>query len=751
MHGKKIGNQYVGFSKIYSLRSRTIQVKDALSTVKQDKITKRKEIFEQNKKIYELRSKKLNTNTNTNTNINTNTNTNINTNTNTIKRSRDDFENNINNEDTSIDEIDIGDFTWDNFNTFSKPQINDSEQEHNEQNDWVSATRVKNSLLKDHCIDWLDMYYKDLGFNDNKSQTQSQSQIQTTTHTQQNTSQSQIHIDKKLKLSTTKDIDSKNQNIFFEMGNKFEQKVIEYLRDKYPTKIKKVVMGYVSPSDQNTTLKYMQEGIPIIEQAALYNYSNRTFGVADLLIRSDWINKLIEESVIPKNMEHHKASKLKGKYHYIVIDIKWSTMHFCANGQTLRNNDRFPAYKGQLAIYNAALGQLQGYTPSSAYILAKSWVIDSVKNKSEGHNCFTKLGHIDFDGFDNKYIKNTFDGVMWIRNVRNNGFRWSCLKPSVPELYPNMCNKLDSPYHGIKKDLAKELNELTEIWMVGPKNREIAHNKNIFSWKNKNCSAKNMGINGIKVSPIVDKIIHINRDSKNLIEPKIITNNDNNWQTETELDFYVDFETLSGTLYDEINILDNKSYNPFLFMIGIGYICNGSWQYLSFTATDVTLEEELRIINEFTNFINSYVSTYNKLHTDKTPKIAKIFHWSHAEKSIMATLNRRHNKNWLKGVIWCDMHKLFLDVPIVIKGLKKFTLKDVAKTMKEHNMIESNWLDNGIADGLTAMIEAVRYYKSKRTDNMLMMHVTNYNEADCKIVWEITHYLRKNHLNVNLN
>jgi hypothetical protein len=41
------------------------------------------------------------------------------------------------------------------------------------------------------------------------------------------------------------------------------------------------------------------------------------------------------------------------------------------------------------------------------------------------------------------------------------------ITPSVPELYPNMCNKLDD--HTIKRKLANELSELTEIWMVGPK------------------------------------------------------------------------------------------------------------------------------------------------------------------------------------------------------------------------------------------------------------------------------------------
>jgi hypothetical protein len=203
-----------------------------------------------------------------------------------------------------------------------------------------------------------------------------------------------------------------------------------------------------------------------------------------------------------------------------------------------------------------------------------------------------------------------------------------------------------------------------------------------------------LGINGNKIAPIVNKIININRDSKKLIKPSLITNNDNDWNNETPLDLYIDFETLSGTLYDEINILNSKACNPFLFMIGVGYIIDDEWIYNSFTTNDVTPNEEKRILNEFEKFIASLK------HKKLKPK---MYHWSNAEKSIITTLNRRHNKTWLNNVIWCDIYKLFIDIPIVVKGSKKFALKDIAKAMKSHNMISSCWSDDGVGDGLTAM------------------------------------------------
>ena len=71
--------------------------------------------------------------------------------------------------------------------------------------------------------------------------------------------------------------------------------------------------------------------------------------------------------------EKIKAPNLKENYHYVVVDIKWSTLHFSAKNNTLLKKGRIPAYKGQLAIYNCILGKIQGYFPTKAYILGKGW------------------------------------------------------------------------------------------------------------------------------------------------------------------------------------------------------------------------------------------------------------------------------------------------------------------------------------------------------------------------------------------
>ena len=323
-----------------------------------------------------------------------------------------------------------------------------------------------------------------------------------------------------------------------------------------------------------------------------------------------------------------------------------------------------------------------------------------------------------------------------------------------------MCNGYDTPYHGVKRDLAEKIKELTQIWMVGIKHRRIAHKNNIYSWDNPKCNSKIMGINGDKISPIVNQIIQINRDSPDLIRPSIIKNNIHNWQHAHVLDFYIDFEGINGCLYNkEINLRNSKADSQLLFLIGIGYEENNNWIYKSFIANSVSREEEKKIVTEFIKFIENRIKVYMNHHNiTRNQCKPRLFHWSHAEKSIFNMLNKRHNNEfceWVNKMTWIDMCKVFIDEPIVIKGAKKFNLKEIAKTMVSHNMIKSKWNFNGPENGLNAMFEAIDYYKYMSNPNKnlqkyqeyieLMTSIIDYNEIDCKVVWEIVKYLRNNH------
>lgn len=607
----------------------------------------------------------------------------------------------------------------------------------------VKATGTANYLINDPILDWLETYYFKIGFGPGNpivpAEILKQKQI--------------VEAEKQTLINT-----------LFKGGHEFESKIFKYLDAKFPGKTTIIVDKY-APSlfdaKFEETKNAIKKGIPIIQQALLKNPLNNTYGIADLLVRNDYLDKLVSipnvESQIfdINNLENVEEAKDLSKFsysdssqntsskHYVVIDIKWSTLNLCANGENILNSDRYPAYKGQLLIYNVALGLIQNYFPKKAYIMGKGFKYENKGIKYNGSNPFALLGHIDYENFDNKYIDLTYDAIKWQQDLHTIGNEWNLLKPHRWELYPNMCNTNDSPYTFIKKNLANKLSELTSIYRVGFKNRMIGFSNDIYSWKDKDCSSEKLGINGKKVAPIVDNIIKINRDSKEIISPRKIKNNLGDWQNMGENDFFIDFETVNDMFYQDNVDIKNTQSNTIIFMIGIGYLNElKKFTFKEFHLDNLTFEEEKKMIVNFMKFIKKRVVGKDKI---------KVFHWSHAEETILELINKRYNyfiSDFLTEIQFIDMYKVFVDEPIVIKGAMKYKLKEIGNAMFNHGLIKTKWSDEGITNGFEAMIEACNYYKSKNKNESknhnLMNEIIKYNEIDCKVLYEIVEYLRDN-------
>jgi hypothetical protein len=595
---------------------------------------------------------------------------------------------------------------------------------------WISATAIKNYLLNDPILDWLDLYYEDA--------------------VKKNPDKFAVN-----RLLKQLDEEKNKLTVLFEKGNNFEDLIFQELDQKFPGKTVKVVKhrSEINIDNRHLTFKYMQEGVPIIQQALLYNDKNKTFGVADLLVRSDYINDFFDVPLVIQSKL--KAPKLKGNYHYLVIDIKWTTLNLCADGVHIRNSERIPAYKGQLAIYNCALGELQGYTPPETYIMSKAWKYEAKGQKVSGYSCFDTLGSVNYLTFDSKYIKKTSDAINWVRKLRSEGHDWVCVPPSVPELYPNMANSNDAPWNKVKSNISKKIDELTMLWMVGVKNRTIGHENGIRKWTDSECTAESLGIKGKKIGPILDRIIKINHpDCKKTMEPDIVTNNLNDWQTKKPLDFYIDFETINNCFKESVmDINYSKTDNNLIFMIGVGYEDNGAWKFKKFYMNELSVDEEAKVIDEFKDFVEQRVNDYMMENgiKDRSSVSPNFFHWSSAEVTCLNIANKRNNykwDHWFNNVSFVDMYRVFQDEPIVIRGALKFKLKEVANAMFKHGMIKTTWNKEGPSEGLGAMIDAIAYYTAVEKKEVTyelekkFKLIIDYNEIDCKVVWEIVRFLR---------
>jgi hypothetical protein len=567
-------------------------------------------------------------------------------------------------------------------------------------------------------------------------------------------------------------------SILFEMGNKFEKNVEEYIYAHYPLHVRKICHTYQDVYNKNKielTKKCILDGVPIILQGVLHNNMNKTFGSPDIIIRSDYLSILFDRPQMTQDEMEYKAPLLKGNYHYVIIDIKWTTMYLCADAYHLRKMNMFPAYKGQLAVYTAALGHIQGYTPSKAFIMAKSWKYEKCKIQYHGYNCFDTLGVIDYAERDSQYLDYSKEAMNWIRDVKFNGADWENYpNPERLEMYPNMCNSYDMPYGTLKRSYANAIKEHTMIWNVGPLNRVLALQQGIMTYDDpRNCAAA-LGIKGEKKGPIIDSIININKENEDrIITPDVIGNTLYDWQDDNCLELFCDFETMNTDFYTKnINLTNSQSISNLLFMIGIGYCQAGNWIYKHFTMNEATLEEEERVVDEFLDYIDEIKNDFVEYYGTEIPDtvIPKVFHWTHAEISIMRAVNARHQHKWTEriseqNIMWADFHKVYEDEPIAIKGVMGHRLKDIVNAMKCHGLINVSWPSDGPSNGFAAMQWASAYYEKKdkldaeiddikRTQvyairyarvKELIDGIIRYNDIDCKSLMEIVTYFRYAH------
>ena len=592
-------------------------------------------------------------------------------------------------------------------------------------NMWVSGTSVSNYLLKDPVIDWLKTYYNTLGLNNTRI------------------TRSKIKKNKVFNINLNNNLTT--NNVLMKNGCHFEDKIYEDLEKKFGKDVVNLKYSrHFTETEKETaftkTLAEITKLTPIILQAYIKSDKLKLEGVTDILIRSDYLSKLVKIDNVVSNDNNH--------LHYVVVDVKWSHMTLCVDGKTIRNDGRFKAYKGQLLIYNIILGEIQNYTPPRAYVMAKSWTIDKKGDEQNGHSCYDLLGVIDYSGRDSTYIDETMKAINWVRDVRTNGSGWSPLNPHIKELCCNSCNQ-DDVWSGVKKNIMNETKDITQIWMVTPDHRNIAFDQGIKRWDDKRCQASLFMSDGVR-SKTINQILEINQDTSSKINLNNIDNR-SGWRTNTNTntntrDFYIDYETISEAFVEKsgMDINNGKLLDGYIFMIGVGYEdADGTFIHTSFVCDEYTHYEEQRIIIEFISFLNSFSNNFSNIFNDNH---IRLFHWGHVEKTLMDSALIRHSPyiNWsgYTNIKWVDMCSVFTTAPVVVKGSLSFKLKDIAKAMFKNGLISTVWESGELENGLVAMQHAIKYYSTTCSDNNNLTSIKKYNMIDCKVIWDIVKYLR---------
>lgn len=595
--------------------------------------------------------------------------------------------------------------------------------------DMISASSVRNYLLNDPLIDYLKEY-----------------NIHSISDKPYRIPNSKTSVGEFINVNSSFDTFTK---CILDAGVEFEEELVKIIKKKH--KVAKVAELFQAKNKDkfDETIKLMKQGVPIIYQAVLHNFDNKTFGMPDLLVRSDYLNKLMGYQVI-SSYEEKVGSKLGTNFHYKVIDIKHSTIPLRADGIHILNSESIPAYKGQLYIYTRALNSIQEIDIDKAFIWGKKYYWESKGEKYESTDFLNKLGIVDFNDIDSQYVKQTEDAIQWIKTVKNEGSNWKLLPiPCRAELFPNMKNEKDGVWRKVKNELNSKIDEITSVVYCGIKQRECAHQSKVYKWSDPKCTAKVMGFNpNGKNSIIVDSVLNINRQSDDIIRPNKIIWQRDQWlkPKKDTLEFFLDFETLNSNFGSIIKDgIISYSNNQYIFMIGLGYQVNNNWVFKTFIMEEKKDSAELKMFREFYQWIETVLKTNRK-------KKARFYHWSHAEPIAYKSFKNRNplfvvDDNHFE---FYDLYQVFVNEPIVIKGALNYSLKTIAKVLKSQNLIETCWEESSpCSNGLTAMILANKVYenfKNKLIDCVrlepVMKEIIKYNHVDCRVVYEILQLIR---------
>jgi hypothetical protein len=593
---------------------------------------------------------------------------------------------------------------------------------------WISASKTRNYLLDDPLVDYLEynnIYNKDDIISIAKNRKRKYSELNT-----------EKTIEKDTFLNT-----------ILSNGIDFEKDIIIKLKKKYSKDIVTIIelnnndpyLKYKirDPNYSKITFNMMKKGIPIIYQGVLHDEKNKVYGLPDLLIRGDYINKIFDAEIDV----YTKKIESINNYPYYIVDIKNSNIHLSARSDTILNNINCKPYKGQITIYHKIISDLQEYDTKRAFILPSKWTRKIKNDIFQCANPFDRLGIIDFDSSDIIYYNLSNEAIKWLKLIRNPTNNLNCNEPNNLNMYPNMSNQLDGKYKKIKRYLADKNDEITNIWMCGVKQRKNAINNGITKWSDPNLNSSILGING-KNSKILDLILEINRSSYKNIYPDKIKSNLNDWRNRNKLAFYIDFETVNNTVFEprefsklEINHLNT---NDLIFMIGIGYTYNNEWTFKYFLADELNDKSQIILINNMKNYIK-YIS---ELNNELEPN---LYHWSNFEPMIFNKLCNKYNLEQ-PYYNWTDILKMFHEEPIIIKGSFNFSLKNIGKAMYNLGYITTIWDENiNVKNGLDAMFQAFNIYKNKNNLNFEqeIEPIIKYNNIDCKIMWDILNALNE--------
>lgn len=457
------------------------------------------------------------------------------------------------------------------------------------------------------------------------------------------------------------------------------------------------------------TLDLMDRSVPLIAGPALWWAPERVYGVPDLLVHSTWLRKHFPQV----------ATVSGDPEHYVVFDMKFTT-----ELDSTKKKKHHANYGAQVRIYSYILGQLQRVMPRSAYLVCRDRIADPLDVRIR-----SSVGAaLDYD------LATIRDEYLDIKINGANYLPWAHEKVQV-----NLSNDQDAPWHTAKVEIACNRvpgGDACLVYQIGRKQKEDLARRGFGSLQSllapdpDALSLESCHGLGAKTSPRIRAVLSANRSKQ--VTPASISH----VPKRRRFEFFVDFETFNNLNVDFDRQWPDLDGCEMIFMIGVGWEADGEWNFRTFTAEEESQVHEYAMLEQVEGFLRD--KTGGRL-TD--PNLTMFCHWTRAEVWQLRRAADRHGLapgHTLRKLPWYDLQKeVFLKQPIGVPGAWSYELKDVASAL---GVVE--WPGN-LGDGLRATVAGWKAYKTISPSNSTEMRtVAQYNEVDCKALYEIVRWLR---------
>jgi predicted RecB family nuclease len=200
-------------------------------------------------------------------------------------------------------------------------------------------------------------------------------------------------------------------------------------------------------------------------------------------------------------------------------------------------------------------------------------------------------------------------------------------------------------------------------------------------------------------------------------------------------EFFVDFEFFSSINVDFERQWPTLDGCEMIFMIGVGWVEEGTWHEQQFIAARESHVAERELLERFASFIVEQTDgAFDKATT-------AIYHWTPAECSQLAGAVRRHAlpPNHMLGQLpWVDLCAICETNACAVPGAWSYGLKKVAHALAQLDpALDPQW-PNGLGDGLAAQVMGWHAYRNpKPLDTPEMQMLGEYLSADCRALWKV--------------